>query len=161
MPVYNNTSGNNYQTSAGIFGAGITGFSTVEILDHLPGIVRVDDQPSFNWLRDRHDQAFTGSGQVTVSFAAPHLIKSILITATVDLDMHINRADNDPPKKLLAGKEYFLIPNGMVDGLVFDHQSDGSVTVEEVGPLTEESSSGGGVTFGGNSVTFGGEGVDW
>jgi len=162
MPTYNNIGSNNYKTPSGIIAAGAVGFETTDTLDHLDGIVRTDDLPAFNLLRDRHDETFTGAGSVAVQFAQPQLLRTVLITSTVDLDMHINVASNDPPKRLLAGKEYFLVPNGKIDGLVFDHQADGTVIVEEVGPKTAEASgAGGSVIFGGVGVTFGGEGVTW
>ena len=45
MPTYSNTSNTTYQTKAGKFSAGATGFQTQELLDSLPGVVRTADTP--------------------------------------------------------------------------------------------------------------------
>ena len=71
-------------------------------------------------------------------------------------------ASNTPGKRLLANHEYFLVPNGMVEALVFEAAAAGLVVIEEVGPASaSESNDGSGVTFGGEGVTFGGQGVTW
>jgi hypothetical protein len=76
--------------------------------------------------------------------------------------MFMGDAVNTPGKRLLANHEYFLVPNGMVEALVFEAAAAGSVVIEEVGPASaSESNDGSGVTFGGEGVTFGGQGVTW
>jgi hypothetical protein len=75
--------------------------------------------------------------------------------------MLLNAADNTPAKRLLANREYFLVPNGMVEALVFEAAEAGVVVVEEVGPASEDEDTNIGVTFGGEGVTFGGQGVTW
>jgi hypothetical protein len=164
MPTYSNTGsrvhivGNPPRNLA----PGETGFETPLILDHLEGVTRTADTPRFNLLRDRHDLTFAAAGQQTVTFTDPQLVKAVLISASMAVDMFLGDAANTPGKRLLANHEYFLVPNGMVEALVFEAAAAGSVVIEEVGPASaSESNDGAGVTFGGEGVTFGGQGVTW
>lgn len=164
MPTYDNTGSVSYTIGKPprTFIPGQTDFATPLILDHLDGITRTADTPRFNLLRDRHDLTFAGVGQQVVTFADPHLIKAILISASMAVDMFLGDASNTPGKRLLANHEYFLVPNGMVEALVFAATAAGTVVVEEVGPASANSGNEGeGVTFGGEGVTFGGQGVTW
>lgn len=165
MPTYSNEGSVTHAIGSKpmrLFAPGQADFETPLILDHLAGVVRTADTPRFNLLRDRHDLTFDGAGQQTVVFSDPHLIKAILISASTAVDMFLGDAANTPGKRLLANHEYFLVPNGMVEALVFDAAAAGTVVVEEVGPASESASNdGAGVTFGGEGVTFGGQGVTW
>ena len=164
MPTYDNTGNISYTigTPPRAFVPGQTDFATPIILDHQAGLTRTADTPRFNLLRARHDLAFAGAGQQTATFADPHLIKAILISASMPVDMFLGDASNTPGKRLLADHEYFLVPNGMVESLVFAATAAGTVVVEEVGPASANSGNEGeGVTFGGEGVTFGGQGVTW
>lgn len=165
MPTYSNTGGVTHAIGSKptrTFAPDDTGFETPLILDHLDGVVRTADTPRFNLLRDRHDLTFAAAGQQTVTFTDPHLIKAVLISASMAVDMFLGNAANTPGKRLLANHEYFLVPNGMVEALVFDAAAAGSVVIEEVGPASiHDSNDGAGVTFGGEGVTFGGQGVTW
>jgi len=164
MPTYNNTGPKSYVVGKPprTLGPGATGFETPLVLDHLEGLVRTADTPRWNLLRDRHDIAFAGAGQETVTFDDPHLVRAILISSTMAVDMFINSIDNSPGKRLLANHEYFLVPGGLIEALVFDSATAGTVIVEEVGPAgADQADDGQGVTFGGEGVTFGGQGVSW
>ena len=164
MPTYSNTGTRSHVIGdpPRTFAPGETGFETPLILDHLDGVTRTAATPRFNILRDRHDLSFAGAGQQTVSFSEPQLIKAVLISASMAVDMFIGDATNAPGKRLLANHEYYLTPNAMVEALVFEAAAAGTVVVEEVGPASAaESNDGAGVTFGGEGVTFGGAGVSW
>jgi hypothetical protein len=164
MPTYDNTGTVSYTIGkpARVLAPGQDGFETPLILDHLDGVTRTADTPRFNLLRDRHDLTFAGAGRQTVSFTDPHLVKAVLISSSMAVDMFLGDAANTPGKRLLANHEYFLVPNGLVEALVFDAAVAGAVVVEEVGPASaSESNDGTGVTFGGEGVTFGGQGVTW
>lgn len=163
MPTYANTGSKSYTIGnpPRQFAPGQTGFESPLILDHLAGVTRTADTPRFNLLRDRHDLTFAGAGTQTATFDDPELISAILITTTVAVDMFIGAAANTPGKRLLANREYFLVPNGLIEALVFTAGAAGTVIVEEVGPGSADESDGDTVVFGGEGVTFGGQGVTW
>lgn len=163
MPTYSNTGDVSYvlQNPARTLAPGATGFETPLILDHLDGVERTADTPRYNMLRDRTNLAFTEAGSQTVTFAAPHLIAAILISTTVAVDMYMGAATNTPGKRLLADREYWLEPNGLIDALVFTAGAAGSVVVEEVGRPDAAVPGETEVAFGGMGVTFGGKGVVW
>jgi hypothetical protein len=164
MPTYNNTGSVTHAIGSKptrLLQPGDTGFETPLVLGHLDGVVRTADTPTFNLLRGRHDLSFSGVGQQTVPFSNQHLIKSILISSSMPVDMFLNAADNVPAKRLLANREYFLVPNGMIESLIFDAKEAGVVVVEVIGPSSADEEINAGVTFGGEGVTFGGQGVTW
>lgn len=162
MPTYNNIGTSDYQTPQGLLKAGSSGFESTIVLDHLDGVIETNALPLFNLLRARHDLSFAAAEQKEAVFASPELIKTILISSSVAVDMLFNDASNVPAKRLLANKEYFLVPNGTIKKLVFDSVGAGDMVIEEVGPKSAElAGEGENVTFGGEGVTFGGQGVTW
>jgi len=158
MPTYSNEGSVTHAIGAKptrLFPPGETSFETPLIIDHLEGVVRTNDTPRFNLLRSRTDLSFSGAGQQGVSFEEPHLVKAILVSASIDVDMYFHDSENNPPKRLLANKEYALEPGGMVETIIITAPAACTVIVEEVGAVAP------GVTFGGEAVTFGGAGVSW
>lgn len=164
MPTYTNDGSHTYNlgTPVRTLSPGDTGFATPLILDHLPGLTRTADTPRFNLLRARHELTLSGSAEATATLAEPQLVRVLLISATIDVDMFFGDILNTPGKRLLKDHDYFLVPNGLVEALVFGADIAGKVLVEEVGPLaTDISLDGDSVLFGGEGVTFAGRGISW
>lgn len=165
MPTYRNDSAVAYPVGSQrlrTLHPGEEGFETPFILDHLDGVTRTSDAPQYALLRARHDIVFAGAGQLGVVFTEPHLIRTLLITSTVNCEMHLNTAVDSHGKRLLAGREYFLMPHGMVESLVFDALGAGTVTVEEIGPVSEfQENDGYTVQWGGENLIFAGQAMLW